>query len=65
METEPFPMCICCSKKVIECYEREGDDFIARVIQDSAVLEEISGLAAMKAAVAEEDCLAFDEFEED
>jgi len=65
METEPFPMCICCSNKILERYEEEGDAFINRVIENSAELEEISGLAAMKAAVSSEDCLAFDEFDED
>jgi len=65
METEPFPMCICCSPKILQRYEEEGDDFVARIIQNSAELEEVSGLAQMKAAVTGEDCLAFDEFDED
>ena len=49
----------------MERYEEEGDAFIARVIENSAELEEISGLAAMKAAVSSDDCLAFDEFDEE
>lgn len=64
METEPFANCICCSRPVLERYEQEGDDFIARITVDSSELEEISGLAKMKAGLADADCLAFD-FDED
>lgn len=64
METEPSPMCICCSPKILDTYIREGDAFITRVIANSTELEEISGLAAMKAAHNADDCLAFDEFDD-
>lgn len=66
METEPFPMCICCSKKILDRYEEEGDDFVLRIIQNSsAELEDISGLAAMKAGVNTDDCLSFDDFDDE
>lgn len=64
METEPSKMCICCSPNILDTYRREGDAFIMRVIANSAELEEISGLAAMKAAHHADDCLAFDEFDD-
>jgi len=63
-ETEPFSKCICCSPPVLEHYAQEGDAFIERITKCSAELEEISGLAAMKAAVREDEVVSFDDFEE-
>mmetsp|Transcript_64287 Transcript_64287/g.135055 ORF Transcript_64287/g.135055 Transcript_64287/m.135055 type:complete len:685 (-) Transcript_64287:65-2119(-) len=63
-ETEPFKNCICCSQGVMERYEEEGLEFIARIVTNSAELEKISGLQAMQAAVREDDVLAFDEFDD-
>lgn len=65
MESEPFAQCICCSKNVLDKYAQEGDEFIADVIQDSSILEEISGLAKFKSSVNTDDCFAFDDFDED
>merc|ERR1712232_906567 len=64
-ETEPFDRCICCSKAVLDRFREEGNEFVDRVIADSKVLEQVSGLAEMKSAVCEDDVLSFDDFDED
>lgn len=63
-ETEPFAQCICCSPGVLGRYKAEGVRFVQRVISDSSELEQVSGLAAMKAKSREEDVLSFDDFDE-
>merc|ERR1712032_1638612 len=63
-ETEPFPRCICCSPAVVERFKAEGDAFIERIVANSAELEEISGLAKMKAGVSEHDVMNFDDFDD-
>jgi len=63
-ETEPFPRCICCSPAVIDCFMHEGDAFVERIVANSAELEEISGLAKMKAGVSDHDVMNFDDFDE-
>lgn len=63
-ETEPFPRCICCSEAVLKRYEESGMAFIEQVITNSSILEEISGLAAMKAGLREDEVVAFDDFDE-
>lgn len=62
-ETEPFPRCICCSPPVLAKYREEGDAFVERIVANSAELEELSGLNAMKAAINEQDVLSFDDDE--
>jgi len=61
-DTEPFSRCICCSQKVLQRYKDEGMAFVEKVIADSSILEEISGLAEMKAALREDDVETFDDF---
>ncbi|CAJ1342738.1 unnamed protein product [Effrenium voratum] len=63
-ETEPFVHCICCSQKVLQQYAAEGVPFIEKVIADSSILEEISGLAEMKAGMCEAEVEAFDDFDD-
>ncbi|CAK9057676.1 Ubiquitin-like modifier-activating enzyme ATG7 (ATG12-activating enzyme E1 ATG7) (Autophagy-related protein 7) (APG7-like) (mAGP7) (Ubiquitin-activating enzyme E1-like protein) [Durusdinium trenchii] len=65
-ETEPFGRCICCSPQVLQRYAAEGMGFLEQVIADSSILEDVSGLAEMKAAMSgmEGDVEAFDEFED-
>eukprot|EP00931_Biecheleriopsis_adriatica_P073430 TRINITY_DN47713_c0_g1_i1.p1 TRINITY_DN47713_c0_g1~~TRINITY_DN47713_c0_g1_i1.p1 ORF type:complete len:679 (-),score=143.80 TRINITY_DN47713_c0_g1_i1:82-2118(-) len=63
-ETEPFSRCICCSAEVLQRYKEDGVSFLEKVIADSSILEEISGLAAMKAAVREDEVEAFDDFDD-
>jgi len=64
-ETEPFARCICCSRPVLERYAQDGLKLVERVTANSAELEEISGLAAMKAAVREDEVVNFDDFDDD
>jgi len=64
-ETEPFSKCICCSPAVLDQYVKQGCCFVERITENSSELEEISGLAGMKAAVREDEVLSFDEFDDD
>mmetsp|Transcript_101068 Transcript_101068/g.245817 ORF Transcript_101068/g.245817 Transcript_101068/m.245817 type:complete len:344 (-) Transcript_101068:64-1095(-) len=64
-ETEPFPRCICCSPAILQRYAQEGMALVERVTANSAELEEISGLAAMKAGVREDEVVCFDDFDEE
>lgn len=61
VETEPFPRCICCSAPVLSKFKAEGDAFLERIVANSAELEELSGLNAMKEAVNDQDILCFDD----
>jgi len=64
-ETEPFSKCISCSPAVLDQYVKQGCCFVERITENSSELEEISGLAGMKAAVREDEVLSFDEFDDD
>jgi len=64
VDTEPFPKCICCSTPVLELYRQEGNAFVERVVANSAELEDVSGLKAMKAAVCEDDVVSFDDIDD-
>mmetsp|Transcript_44423 Transcript_44423/g.96567 ORF Transcript_44423/g.96567 Transcript_44423/m.96567 type:complete len:673 (+) Transcript_44423:99-2117(+) len=64
-ETQPFEHCICCSQAILERYASEGSSFVESVIANSAQLEDISGLAQMKAAVREDEVVSLDDFDED
>mmetsp|Transcript_23357 Transcript_23357/g.42937 ORF Transcript_23357/g.42937 Transcript_23357/m.42937 type:complete len:664 (+) Transcript_23357:102-2093(+) len=64
VDTEPFPKCICCSAPVLDLYRKEGDAFVERVVTNSAELEDVSGLKAMKAAVCEDDVVSFDDIDD-
>eukprot|EP00439_Symbiodinium_sp_Y106_P036529 s2570_g4.t1 len=64
VETEPFSRCICCSPQVLQRYADEGMSFLEKVIADSSILEEISGLAEMKAGLREHEVEAFDDFDD-
>lgn len=61
VETEPFTQCICCSDPILERFAAEGSDFLHRVVANSKELEQVSGLADMKAAVREDEVIAFDD----
>ena len=63
-DTEPFSRCICCSTQVLQRYAKDGLHFIDQVTSDSSILEEVSGLAEMKAAMLDGDVEAFDEFDD-
>eukprot|EP00435_Cladocopium_sp_Y103_P028638 s2894_g7.t1 len=65
-ETEPFKHCVCCSKEVLDIYAKEGSGFLEKVVADSSILEEVSGLAEMKAAMWGQagDVEAFDDFDD-
>eukprot|EP00927_Polykrikos_kofoidii_P039370 TRINITY_DN33775_c0_g2_i1.p1 TRINITY_DN33775_c0_g2~~TRINITY_DN33775_c0_g2_i1.p1 ORF type:complete len:732 (-),score=125.10 TRINITY_DN33775_c0_g2_i1:136-2331(-) len=65
VETEPSSRCVCCSPGVLGRFSSDGIAFIQRVVKDSAELEQVSGLAEMKAAVREDEVLSFDEFDDD
>eukprot|EP00922_Rhytidocystis_sp_ex-Travisia-forbesii_P053248 GHVS01078962.1.p1 GENE.GHVS01078962.1~~GHVS01078962.1.p1 ORF type:complete len:1001 (-),score=169.82 GHVS01078962.1:490-3492(-) len=62
--TEPFDHCICCSPAVVEAYAQDPLGFVTKAVRDSTFLEEVSGLAQMKACVREDDVLAFEADEE-
>eukprot|EP00922_Rhytidocystis_sp_ex-Travisia-forbesii_P013718 GHVS01020493.1.p1 GENE.GHVS01020493.1~~GHVS01020493.1.p1 ORF type:complete len:1075 (+),score=234.81 GHVS01020493.1:242-3466(+) len=62
--TEPFAHCICCSPAVVEAYSNDPLGFVTKAVCNSLFLEEVSGLAEMKACVREEDVLAFEDDEE-
>jgi len=64
-ETEPLRQCICCSPPILERYRGEGIEFITRITMNSAELEELSGLKAMKEAVRDDEVMNFDEFDFD
>lgn len=45
--SERYNQCIACSDTVIKLYEEKGFEFLLQVFQDSAYLEELTGLNKM------------------
>jgi ubiquitin-like modifier-activating enzyme ATG7 len=60
-ETEPFDRCICCSDSILQRYLHEGWVFVDRITKDSTELEQLSGLADMKAALNEDQVISLDD----
>ncbi|ORY84277.1 hypothetical protein BCR37DRAFT_378271 [Protomyces lactucae-debilis] len=49
---EAFPQCSACSVAVLEAYEEGHWDWVQRALDDPAYIEQLSGLAGIKAAAA-------------
>jgi len=64
-DTEPFRHCICCSEKVLQRYQEDGVSFLEKVVADSAILEDISGLADMKNKMRDDEIQSFDDLDID
>jgi ubiquitin-like modifier-activating enzyme ATG7 len=62
--TEPFSNCICCSKAIVDAYRRDGIEFVKKVVMDSDVLMQTSGLSAFNTRAGEEDVIIFSEHED-
>ena len=41
-----YDKCIACSASVVEAYEKQGFDFVASVLNEPELLEELTGLKA-------------------
>lgn len=48
LESEPFNNCICCSPSVVDLYKSDPLVFCRNILENSAFLEEASGLTGMK-----------------
>jgi ubiquitin-like modifier-activating enzyme ATG7 len=46
-----YDKCIACSASVVEAYEKQGFDFVASVLNEPELLEELTGLKAVKEEV--------------
>ena len=62
--TEPFSNCICCSGAILDAYRREGIEFVKKVVMDSDVLMQTSGLSAFNTRAGAEDVIIFSEDDE-
>ncbi|XP_058463685.1 ubiquitin-like modifier-activating enzyme ATG7 isoform X2 [Malaya genurostris] len=45
--TERFSECIACSKRILEKFKQEGNDFVIDVLNSSTILEEVSGVTKL------------------
>jgi ubiquitin-like modifier-activating enzyme ATG7 len=51
--SQSFDKCTACSNSVIEMYNKDGFDFLLKVFNDSAYLEDITGLKDLKISLDE------------
>lgn len=56
MSGERFKSCVACADPIITAYKNEGFEFIRKALTQSNYLEELSGIAAMKADMEDIDC---------
>lgn len=64
MAGKPFKNCVACSEPIIKKWKEEGWNFILRALTEVGYLEEVSGINAMKAEMADVDC-EWEEIDED
>ncbi|KNC56016.1 E1-like protein-activating enzyme G [Thecamonas trahens ATCC 50062] len=60
-----YDKCTACSSAVVDAYVAEGWAFVERVLTDPEVLEEVTGLAAMKAELEAGTSWDIDDFSDD
>ena len=51
-----FSCCVGCSDPIVQAYQKDGPDFVAKAITDPAYIENLSGITAMKESMVNEDC---------
>ncbi|KAG8180844.1 hypothetical protein JTE90_005930 [Oedothorax gibbosus] len=58
LASQGFDRCTTCSQRVLECYRREGSDFLLRVFNDPDHLEKATGLSELLVGLKDDEIIA-------